>query len=439
MGQLEKISSNQFRFSYNESWLKSGHSGIGLSIPLQKEPIEENQLFPFFDNLIPEGWLLSHAQNIYKIDKTNRFAILLATGRETVGAVKAIALDESNQEVKVEDITIDKSKDLTKSDVEFLPANNRCPYCLKPLTEKQLKTTHHHPSCALKMWGTTKKIKINLDSVDPLNSFRQTVYGGSISGAQRKGLFHFDAKANLIPTNKNSQYIIKPQGEYPYLPENEHVSMAIAKALGFEIPPFTIFNVEKVGMVFAIKRFDLTQNNDHLRLEDAAQILGIPSSDKYNSSYEKLAKAIKTYSDAPIADLFELWKRVLFSFFIGNGDMHLKNWSLIELDSIKGIFKLSPCYDFLNTRLPLYDEPIDLGLALGGQKHQVSKKLLVNFSVLLEIDHLTEDIFKILPGWMNITEDLVKDCYLPEDQKLKYIEIVRSRYEVLLGNQKKYL
>lgn len=432
------MNSNQFRFTYSEEWLIKGHSGIGLSIPLQKNPIEAKQLFPFFDNLIPEGWLLSHAQNIFKIDKTNRFAILLATGRETVGAVKVVAIDEENQEINNDGISKESLNDLKKSNTLFLSAGNRCPYCLKNLTEKQLSTTKYHPACYLKMWGTSKKIKVFLDSTDPLNSFRQTVYGGSISGAQRKGLFYFDDKANLMPTYKSSQYILKPQGEYPYLPENEHVTMAIAKAIGFELPPFTIFEVEEIGMIFAIKRFDITPKGKHLRLEDAAQILHIPSSDKYNSSYENIAKAIKKYSDAPIADLFELWKRILFSFFIGNGDMHLKNWSLIELDSINGIFRLSPCYDFLNTRLPLKDEPIDFGLALDGRKHKASKDLFIKLANYLQISHLTDEIFNSLPTWMSITEDLVKDCYLPESEKERYLEIVRSRYQVLLGNQTKY-
>lgn len=438
VGTLEKETSKKYIFSYNDEWVSSNKGGIGLSLPTDKRVYESDELLPFFDNLVPEGWLLSYAQSVYKVDKKNRFGLLLATGRETVGAVKVVAIDESGNEIKTSEKKGQNKESLELSEVEFLPASKRCPYCLKLLSENQLKKVHFHQSCVKKMWGTTRKIKIHLDSRDPLNSFRQTIYGASISGAQRKGLFHFE-KGILNPTYKKSQYIIKPQGEFPNLPENEHVTMAIAQSLGFEMPPFTIFNVDKMGMVFAIKRFDLGADGSQLRLEDFGQVLEIPSSDKYKSSYNKLAKAINEYSDAPVADLFEMWRRLLFSFFIANGDMHLKNWSLIELDSMKGIFRLSPCYDFLNTRLLLHDEDIDLGLTLNGKKHKVTKDLFVSFAKDFKIDHLIEDQFGKLEDWMKITESLVNDCYLPDESKERYIDIVQSRYKVLTGGDKRYL
>ncbi len=46
------------------------------------------------------------------------------------------------------------------------------------------------------------------------------------------------------------------------MPENEHLTMAIAKAIGFKVPPFTIFHHEKLGHVYAVKRFDTTENKD---------------------------------------------------------------------------------------------------------------------------------------------------------------------------------
>lgn len=438
VGTLEKKAGKKYIFSYNDEWVSSNKGGIGLSLPTDKRVYESDELLPFFENLVPEGWLLSCAQSIYKVDKKNRFGLLLATGRETVGAVKVVAIDESGNEIKTSEKKSQNKEDLKLSEVEFLPANKRCPYCLKLLSQNQLEKVHFHQSCYKKMWGTTRKIKIYLDSKSPLNSFKQTIYGASISGAQKKGLFHFE-KGILNPTYKNSQYIIKPQSEFPNLPENEHVTMAIAQSLGFEIPPFTIFNVDKMGMVFAIKRFDLAVDGSQYRLEDFGQVLEIPSSEKYKSSYNKLAKAISEYSDAPVADLFEMWRRLLFSFYIANGDMHLKNWSLIELESMKGIFRLSPCYDFLNTRLPLHDEDIDLGLTLNGKKHKITKDIFVSFAKDIKIDHLIEDEFSKLEDWMKITEDLVRDCYLPDESKERYIDIVRSRYKVLTGSSKKYL
>lgn len=427
---------NLYHFEYEESWIKEAKGGIALSLPIQNSPYVSEKLFSFFDNLIPEGWLLSHAQNVHKIDKKNRFAILLATGRQTIGAVSVVALTQDGSEIQNNFET--KQNKFKEYDAVFHPANDRCPYCLKKLTASQLKKTFFHQSCAIKMWSTTRKIKAQLDASNPLNSFRQTVYGASISGAQRKGLFTF-AKGKLIPSYINADYILKPQGDYEFLPENEHVTMAIAKEVGFDLPPFTIFNTQELGMVFTIKRFDLDESGQKLRLEDFCQILDLPSEDKYEKSYNKIGRAIRKYSDAPRADLLELWKRCLFSFFIGNADMHLKNWSLIELEAKNGIFRLSPCYDFLNTRLPLNDEPIDLGLALFGKKNKVSKQLFIEFAQELEIEELAQQVFEKIEYWWEVTQDFVASSYLPQKQKERYLKIVESRYQVLTKNTKTYL
>ena len=438
VGELEKTPQNQFVFTYNDQWIESNKGPIGLSLPLNQKKYESPELFPFFDNLISEGWLLSHAEKLYCIDRENKFALLLATAQETIGAVTVLPLDKNDEEIKDlnQKKNMNEPQDLFK--IEFSSPQKRCSYCLRGLNQEQLKTSSFHKQCSKKMWNTGREIKIYLSSRDPLSSFRNTIHGGSISGAQRKGLFHLK-NGVLYPKSKSSQYIIKPQGDYPYLPQNEHLTMAIAKSIGFSTPPFGIFNIKKIGMVFIIKRFDITEEGKHLRLEDFAQVLNQLRAKKYLSSYEKLAKGIRLHSFAPTIDLFEMWKRLLFSFFIGNGDMHLKNWSLIELTSMKGIFRLSPCYDFLNTRLPLHDEDIDLALSLNGKKHKITKDLFVEFATQNNIQHLIDDVFSDLKNWMNKTEDLVQHSYLSEELKEKYLDIVKSRLKVLAGKGTAYL
>lgn len=435
VGELEKVNRNKYTFKYDPKWIRSHNTGIGLSLPIKDEDYVSSNLFPFFDNLIPEGWLLSHAEKIFQIDKRNRFALLLATGRQTIGAVKVVAKDAQDDEIPLDKFILKKDKKTKKFQAEFLPAEDRCPYCLKTLTKRQLEGKGYHNTCATKMWGTTRKLNVCLDQIDPLNSFRQTIYGASISGAQRKGLFHLDDKAVLSSTYNMANYILKPKGDFEGLPENEHLTMAIAREIGFEIPPFTIFHLDEIGMVFAIKRFDITDKNEQLRMEDAAQVLERPSDDKYRSSYEKLGKAIDTHSDAPIIDKFELWKRVVFCFFVANGDMHLKNWSLLESDSLNGVFRLSPCYDLLNTRVPIHDESIDIGLALGGQKHQITKDMIVKFAEKLGVQSYIDEVFKELPRWMEIAEDFIKVSYLETDQKDRYLEIIKERFAVLTDQE----
>jgi serine/threonine-protein kinase HipA len=75
-------------FSYTDEYLqKEEAKPISLTMPLRAEPYKSNVLFPFFDGLIPEGWLLDIAVDFWKIQANDRFQLLVATCRDTIGAV----------------------------------------------------------------------------------------------------------------------------------------------------------------------------------------------------------------------------------------------------------------------------------------------------------------------------------------------------------------
>jgi serine/threonine-protein kinase HipA len=75
-------------FSYTEEYLqREDAKPISLTMPLRAEPYKSNVLFPFFDGLIPEGWLLDIAVDFWKIQANDRFQLLVATCRDTIGAV----------------------------------------------------------------------------------------------------------------------------------------------------------------------------------------------------------------------------------------------------------------------------------------------------------------------------------------------------------------
>jgi serine/threonine-protein kinase HipA len=63
-------------------------------MPLRNEAFNSTRLFPFFDGLLPEGWLLDLTVASAKIDREDKFALLLHTGRDPVGAVSVRPLDE---------------------------------------------------------------------------------------------------------------------------------------------------------------------------------------------------------------------------------------------------------------------------------------------------------------------------------------------------------
>ena len=75
-------------FYYVDEYLKKSNSkAISLTLPLKDEPYYSMELFPFFDGLIPEGWLLYLALKTFNIDPRNRFDILLKVGKNTIGSV----------------------------------------------------------------------------------------------------------------------------------------------------------------------------------------------------------------------------------------------------------------------------------------------------------------------------------------------------------------
>lgn len=75
------------RFSYSRDWLESGGPAISLTMPVREEPYESKGLLPFFENLLPEGWLLELATSKLKISKDDAFGLLLATCADCPGAV----------------------------------------------------------------------------------------------------------------------------------------------------------------------------------------------------------------------------------------------------------------------------------------------------------------------------------------------------------------
>lgn len=79
---------NGFHFDYSDSYLNNDQSeSISLTLPITKKCFSNNVLFPFFDGLIPEGWLLSIAENNWKLNPRDRMGLLLETCEDCIGAV----------------------------------------------------------------------------------------------------------------------------------------------------------------------------------------------------------------------------------------------------------------------------------------------------------------------------------------------------------------
>ena len=77
-----------YTFVYDADYLAlPSAEAVSLTLPLREEPYRDKVLFPFFDGLIPEGWLLDIAEKNWKIDARDRMSLLLACCKDCIGAV----------------------------------------------------------------------------------------------------------------------------------------------------------------------------------------------------------------------------------------------------------------------------------------------------------------------------------------------------------------
>ena len=97
-GKLIETNEGEFVFQYHEQYVKSHPAEfITFTMPVIKEPYIEKRLFPFFEGLIPEGWLLNIAAKGWKINPNDRMGLLLACCRNCIGAVSVIPISEENE------------------------------------------------------------------------------------------------------------------------------------------------------------------------------------------------------------------------------------------------------------------------------------------------------------------------------------------------------
>lgn len=255
-----------------------------------------------------------------------------------------------------------------------------CLCCLKKIDGN----FSYHKNCLKKLFGVEKLPVIKIKSTELISEINKNIGKMSISGAQVKASVKLNKRENIIEiVQLGGTHILKPEpGEYPELPHNENICMNMAEMLGIDVPPHGLFYLADKKICYIIRRFDRDTNGGKTHVEDMAQLLGLPSDSKYESSLEKTGTAILKYSRRPYLDLVNFLERVVFCFLIGNGDMHLKNWSLI---SIEGGYQLSPCYDLISSKLylPYEDES---ALTINGKRNKLQLSDFNELAAYLKIE-----------------------------------------------------
>ena len=425
---LTMLATDEYRLQYLESYLDEipQPPPISLALPLQKKPyISEGSLHPFFDNLLFEGEQLRLAEKQFGLNRrsvVDRFKLLLLTGHNTLSPVSILPM------IRGEALVVDAAADPLENTRTYRlePGyKESCSICLK------ISPKGDHASCRKLLWGSQRSIHMEAFSEDPLNIFRSLYLGQSISGAQRKALFSLGADKTLRRQGF-PHYIIKPDGDFPEMPANEHLSMAIASELDFRVPPIGLFRIEGIGFICVIKRFDWNKKTGCQFTEDFAQINQELAEKKDQARLEAIVNSIRRFTDSPTIELAEFFRRLLFCFVIGNGDMHLKNWSLSR-DEKSRLIKLAPLYDYLNVRACYPQEQVETVLPMNGKQKGLTGDDFKNFGQAIGLqENYIRNSFAQIPAWERVIKDFCSRSALTEKLRNRYQSVVHQRVAALL-------
>ena len=182
----------------------------------------------------------------------------------------------------------------------------------------------------------------------------------SLAGVQLKFSAIMEASGGLtIPAHGvGGSWIVKlPSTQFRAIPENEYVMLELARAVGITVPEIRLVPISDIqglppaaarmeGKALVVQRFDRAAGGRRIHMEDFAQVFGLFPDDKYgHRSYANIASVL--WAETGEGGTYEFVRRLVFSVLIGNGDMHLKNWSLLYPNSRTPV--LSPAYDFVAT------------------------------------------------------------------------------------------
>ena len=313
----------------------------------------------------------------------------------------------------------------------------KCLFCGKTIKENSSdaeKENRWHAKCVKSFFGTKKMpvLDISENQLEELanSAVRQ---GLTVPGVQKKLSLHLsgDADARLTIVDYPTGYILKPQTEdFDSLPEFEDLAMRLAEIAGIQTVPHALINLNG-KYAYITRRIDRNIKKDIVNLyamEDFCQLSNRLTHDKYRGSYENCGKIIKKYSSRPGLDLSELFLRVVFSFIIGNSDMHLKNFSLRESEPASRNFTLSRAYDLLPVNIIMPEDDEQLALTLNGKKRNIRRKDFIIFAENCNISEKSANA--MLNKLCLLRDDYLMHCdqsYLSDELKLKTKDLIVQR------------
>ena len=311
-----------------------------------------------------------------------------------------------------------------------------CLCCGKPL--KTDDGTRWHKACIRRFFGTATlpEIKIDEDTLTAL-ALENTGKGVTVPGVQKKLSLHLlsdAASPRLTLVDYPTGYILKPQvADFEALPQAEHLVMSMADATGIATVPHALI-CQNGEIAYLTKRIDRRFGKNSVELlamEDFCQLDRRLTEDKYRGSYERCAKVIRQYSSRKQLDLSELFLRLVFSYVVGNSDMHLKNFSLIEPEVGSGRYVLSAAYDLLPVNVVMPEDTEEFALAMNGKKQNLRKKDFMVFADACGIQKNAAE--KMIAKVLSMKERyllLCEESLLPDHLKQRFAALMEKRSNI---------
>ena len=311
----------------------------------------------------------------------------------------------------------------------------RCLCCYQPLNEGE---KDYHPRCAKRFFGQASVPILPYTRKD-INQLARVVVESrtTVTGVQAKlsmDLEHdvYGRAQRLTIVGVMGRYILKPQTEqFERLPEIEDLTMHLAEIAHIPTVPHALIRFEDGELNYITRRIDRTNDGRKLPMEDMCQLSGRLTEQKYQASYETIAKLIDRYSSVPKLDIVNFWEQVVFSWIVGNADMHLKNFSLISEKPNKHV--LTPTYDQVSTAIVMPEDTDELALPLNG----FQKKLLaMDFVQAMENTGLTNQMAqRILNRFVSLQEkwfSCIDDSFISDAQKAQFKELINKRITTIV-------
>ena len=180
-------------------------------------------------------------------------------------------------------------------------------------------------------------------------------------------------KASLITRS----HIIKGSSkQLPFVALNEHLCMQVAS----RVMPTAKTEVSEDGQALVVHRFDVDENGQpHWGMEDFCSLLGLRPAAKYDTTWERIAKAVRDHVPAERRlDTFrQLATTLLLTYALRNADCHAKNLALLYTN--RADVHLSPTYDMLTTSVYAGFQHNPPGLEFMGKKTWTPGKNLQKF------------------------------------------------------------